>query len=325
MKLHHSLIYSLTLITLCVPGQAATVVFQDDFSSQRSEWNLSLQQTQNNPTAIAASYAVISGGYLSLKANVGTGWNFLLANAALDFVLPSEFTIEYRARKTQWAGHFYTLVTRTFEPSFSEQPSLERYAYGVAGSDYLFLGYNSQDTGTVLLDNPGGSFDYGIDAWHVYTITKTSDALTVDVDGVQKYSSSTALFDGGYFMLSALQAGSTVDVDYVTIAAIPEPSAMVLCLGSLSLVVRRRRDSRRIPHDQGLLAQRRTRAFQSFYPIAGNPQLAALAANGRHRDAQRGCDQQALFIAPHHPVKKSAEVAVRIQQDSDHEMTALEA
>ena len=221
-----------------------TLFYYDDFSTIRSEWNLGLAETLGNTSAINASYARIDEGLLSLKANVGSGWDYLFANAALDLLLPEEYTITYRARKSQWAGHFSISLLDQFEGNFEMQSYLQILYYKEHGHwrdplrfaesdvDHYadnFFSYNDQWN----ITDDAGYFNYGI--WHDYKFIKSEEATYLLIDDVVVHQSSFTEFGGNYLVLSAIQAGATVDIDFLTITTVPEPSSYALLVGGLAL------------------------------------------------------------------------------------------
>lgn len=246
MRLFNTIFISLGLLVsyLNAFNPHSSIIYHDDFSNARSEWNLGLAETLGNSQAIDASYARIDGGFLSLKANVSSGWDYLFANAALDLMLPEHYTLTYRARKSQWAGHFSISLLDQFEGSFEMQNHLQILYYKEHGHwrdplrfadtnddhyAYNFFSYNDQWN---ITDN-AGYFDYGV--WHDYKFIKSEDAIYLLIDDVVVHQSDFTGFEGNYLVFSAIQAGSTVDIDYLTITTVPEPSSYALLLGVLAL------------------------------------------------------------------------------------------
>ncbi len=78
------------ILSLTRNAAAQQLIYSDDFSSTNALWTFAFDETQNNSTAIAASYAKIQDGTLQLKANVGCGWDYLWSIATLNLCLPSE-------------------------------------------------------------------------------------------------------------------------------------------------------------------------------------------------------------------------------------------
>ena len=76
-------------ILIDVEALGSTLIFSDDFTAVNPVWQFALTDTQNNATAISASYGKIENGSLQLKANVGAGWNYLYSWATLNLVPPS--------------------------------------------------------------------------------------------------------------------------------------------------------------------------------------------------------------------------------------------
>lgn len=246
MRLFNTILIHLGLLVgyLNAFNPHSSIIYHDDFSNARSEWNLGLAETLGNSQAIDASYARIDGGFLSLKANVSSGWDYLFANAALDLMLPEHYTLTYRARKSQWAGHFSISLLDQFEGSFEMQNHLQILYYKEHGHwrdplrfadtnddhyAYNFFSYNDQWN---ITDN-AGYFDYGV--WHDYKFIKSEDAIYLLIDDVVVHQSNFTGFEGNYLVFSAIQAGSTVDIDYLTITTVPEPSSYALLLGVLAL------------------------------------------------------------------------------------------
>ncbi|HOA62627.1 MAG: hypothetical protein KA191_17135 [Verrucomicrobia bacterium] len=110
-------VLTIVAMTLCCSPRAnaqtpyGRLVYQDDFSVSNTAWTFKLVDTRDNPSAIAASYGKVSGGVLALKANVGCGWDYLGSYATLQLPLPTDYIIEYRARKMQWCGQFDAIVS----------------------------------------------------------------------------------------------------------------------------------------------------------------------------------------------------------------------
>lgn len=234
MKSIALLFASLGLLVSALSGFAPSnsIIYHDDFTSIQPEWNLSLAQTQDNSQAINASYASINNGFLRLKANVGSGWDYLFANAALDLVLPDEFVINYRARKSQWAGHFALSLTDAFVSDYEMQSSLQILYYKEHGHwrdpiRFSNIGISNNDS-LAITDN-AGYFNYGI--WHDYKFIKSDEGISLEIDNVLVLESNFTEFEGNFLIFSAMQAGSTVDIDYLTITTVPEPSSYVLLLG----------------------------------------------------------------------------------------------
>lgn len=245
MKLFNTSLISLGLVVsyLNAFNPHSSIIYHDDFSNTRSEWNLGLAETLGNSQAINASYARIEGGYLRLKANVSSGWDYLFANAALDMMLPEQYTLTYRARKSQWAGHFSISLLDQFESSFEMQNHLQILYYKEHGhwrdplrfaesSDDAWVDHNNYNDSLSITDN-AGYFNYGV--WHDYKFIKSEDAIYLFIDDVVVHQSSFTDFEGNYLVLSAIQAGSTVDIDYLTITTVPEPASYALLLGGLAL------------------------------------------------------------------------------------------
>ena len=218
-----------------------TLFYHDDFSTIRSEWNLGLAETLGNTQAINASYARVDGGFLSLKANVGSGWDYLFANAALDLLLPEEYTITYRARKSQWAGHFGISLLDQFEGNFEGQNDLQILYYVEHGHWRDPLRFVDVGNDALNITSDAGYFNYGV--WHDYKFIKSEEATYLLINDVVVHQSNFTEFAGNYLVFSAVQAGSTVDIDYLTITTVPEPSSYALLLGGLALglvAIRRR-------------------------------------------------------------------------------------
>ncbi len=110
-------VLTIVAMTLCCSPRAnaqtpyGRLVYQDVFSVSNTAWTFKLVDTRDNPSAIAASYGKVSGGVLALKANVGCGWDYLGSYATLQLPLPTDYIIEYRARKMQWCGQFDAIVS----------------------------------------------------------------------------------------------------------------------------------------------------------------------------------------------------------------------
>lgn len=217
----------------------SSIIYHDDFSNTRSEWDLGLAETLGNSQAINSSYARIDGGFLSLKANVRSGWDYLFANAALDLMLPEQYTLTYRARKSQWAGHFSISLLDQFESSFEMQNNLQILYYKEHGHwrdplRYADVGVEAWDgNDDISITENAGYFNYGV--WHDYKFIKSEDAIYLLIDDVVVHQSNFTDFEGNYLVFSAIQAGSTVDIDYLTITTVPEPLSYALLLGGLAL------------------------------------------------------------------------------------------
>ena len=101
---------------------------------------------------------------------------------------------------------------------------MEKYWITAAGSNWYPLDYvnpnNPEDS--MILSDPGGTFEYGLNAWKTYTIRRTHNRISIDVDGVRKWDAFHPLFHGGYLVFAAVQADATIDIDYLTITAIPD-------------------------------------------------------------------------------------------------------
>ena len=80
MRLFNTIFISLGLLVsyLNAFNPHSSIIYHDDFSNTRSEWDLGLAETLGNSQAINSSYARIDGGFLSLKANVRSGWDLSL-------------------------------------------------------------------------------------------------------------------------------------------------------------------------------------------------------------------------------------------------------
>ena len=241
MKSTFLLFISLSLLVRAVSGFAPSnsIIYHDDFTTVQPEWNLSLTQTQNNTQAISASYASVNNGYLRLKANVGSGWDYLFANAALDLMLPDEFVINYRARKSQWAGHFSLSLTDVFVSDYEMQNYLQILYYKEHGhwrdpirfSNFENNAFSNNDS--LAITDSAGYFNYGI--WHDYKFIKSDEGISLEIDNVLVLESNFTDFEGNFLTFSAIQVGSTVDIDYLTITTVPEPSTYAFLLGGTVL------------------------------------------------------------------------------------------
>jgi hypothetical protein len=192
-----------------------TLVYQDDFSVSNAVWQFGLNNTDSDPTAIAASYGMIQGGYLQLKANVDCGWDYLNSIALLNMRLPAEFAVEYDANKLQWCGAFTAAITKTNDFPTDAGPS---YHIWVAGNSFGYVQYYPTSTlsdSTNIANPVTTSMNDG--QWYHWRIEKRRSSLIVYVNGALQYSYSGTLFSGGFLELRTYQAGSTAQVDNLKI------------------------------------------------------------------------------------------------------------
>ena len=78
-----------------------------------------------------------------------------------------------------------------------------------------------------------GYFNYGI--WHDYKFIKSDEGISLEIDNVLVLESNFTDFEGNFLTFSAIEAGSTVDIDYLTITTVPEPSTYAILLGGTVL------------------------------------------------------------------------------------------
>jgi hypothetical protein len=235
-----------------LPAWAESLIYSDDFSVQRPEWALSVdggyigQPTpQGNLTqqmidgAIGGSFANIAGGSLNLKSNstISNAWG--AASATLNIELPEDFRITFTSVKSQWAGH-QRLKFIEADPTapLLYNPLAANHGraiqFGVAGYVTGNVYFEpTENTEPVLLDVArDGSHVVG----HVYDyeITKIGNHFEIDRDGALQYdySGSLSLDFMNYLSFVNYQAGATSSVDNLRVYSIPEPSSVLLLLGS---------------------------------------------------------------------------------------------
>jgi hypothetical protein len=194
-----------------------TLVYQDDFSVSNSVWQSQILGTQDNSTAIAASYVTIGGGLLQLKANVGCGWNYVDSIASLQVPLPNDYVIQYQFSKTEWCGPFAIEIAATNKLTedayISDESSLflaPQYSFNVAGSWFANLGV-TYSTNSSSIAPVNGAFSYD-GTWYSVKIVKHGGSVVVFVNGNQQYNYAGPLLSGGFLHFIAMGAGSTVAV-----------------------------------------------------------------------------------------------------------------
>ena len=199
-----------------------TLVYQDDFSVSNSVWRSAILRTQNDPTAIAASYVTIGGGLLQLKANVGCGWDYVDSVASLQVPLPNDYVIQYQFSKTEWCGPFTLEIAATneltadpFSPDESSLCPAPRYTIQVAGNWFADLGV-AYSTNIVSIPPASAPFSYD-GTWYSVKIIKHGASVMVLVNGNQQYNYAGPLLSGGFLHFIAMGAGSTVAVKNLTI------------------------------------------------------------------------------------------------------------
>ena len=259
MKIHIAIITILSAATAI----ADTLIFSDDFSTQRPEWTFSINMgyigmptPQGNLTqsmindALAGSFANVSGGTLNLKANSTIGRDWGVSAATLSLQLPTDFRITYTSTKTQWAGgHAFELLESdpTAAVGYPYQENGRFLRYEVAGFNALDLSYEP-DHGTLpsqVLDTPNHG-NNNVGQTYSYEITKTGNNLQVFRDGSLQYDYSGAipLDFMNHIRFINHQAGATSLVDNLSVFSVPEPSSFAL-LGSAIAFFSLRRASRR--------------------------------------------------------------------------------
>lgn len=197
------------------PAALGPLLFEDDFSTSNSVWRFNLVDTQENPSAISASYGHISDGVMHLKANVGCGWDYVASFASLQLRLPDNYAIQYRFRKMQWCGGFQTQVSFTNE--MHEAWTMPCFTYGGAGN--WFSGFDMRmPTNTVTIPPSNSSQANG--AWYAFKIVKRGGSVQVFVDDTLQYSFTGYVPPGGFLHFSTHQAGSTVEIDDVKVFAL---------------------------------------------------------------------------------------------------------
>ena len=212
---------------------AATLVFSDDFSTANPAWQFGLTDTQNNATAISASYGKIESGLLQLKANVGPGWDYLFSWAVLNQALPANYEISYQMQKTEWSGALWTVVSGAGAFDLTPYPS---YQFAEAGNTAYALDIAISPTSDLIAPAADSNFNVGI--WYNYKIIKSGQHLETYVNGILQHSTNGLPFDGGTLEFAAVQAGATVNIDNLqVIDTAPEPGACVLLsIGVASLI-----------------------------------------------------------------------------------------
>jgi hypothetical protein len=187
------------------------ILYQDDFSTSNSLWRFNLVETRGNQTAIDASYGKIEGGVLALKANVGCGWDYLGSIASLQLPLPTNYVIEYRARKMQWCGSFRTDISEipgTVGDSHFNPPAME---FGMAGSWFGQLcAWRTWEDQTCI---PPTTTSQVNGQWYNWRIVKIANSCKVYLDGNLQWAYSGPLLSGGFLHFGTGQAGSTAEVD----------------------------------------------------------------------------------------------------------------
>ena len=189
------------------------LVYQDDFSVSNSAWNFTLAETQNNPSAIAASYGNISGGTLNLKANVDCGWDYLWSCASLGVKLPSEFAVEFSLNKLQWCGYFTVMFFKTNTISDTTFPSYEANVFGNWFGDVNWV--RNPTNNTVIAHPVTSAMNDG--QWYNWRIEKQNKSLIIYVNNSLQYSYYGPLFSGGYLVFTSRYAGSTAQIDNLRI------------------------------------------------------------------------------------------------------------
>ena len=199
------------------------ILFQDDFSVSNSLWRFTLLDTHDNQTAIDASYGKIEGGVLTLKANVGCGWDYLSSVASLQLALPTNYIIEYRARKMQWCGAFRTDISQTpgtVGDSHLTPPAME---LSMAGNWFGQLcDFRAWEDQTCVPPatglNQAGTQING--QWYDYRIVKKGSSFKVYVNGSLQWTYLGSVLPGGFLHIGTGGAGSTAEVDDLKIYAI---------------------------------------------------------------------------------------------------------
>jgi len=155
------------------------LIYQDDFSSSNSAWTCYLTDTHGNQSAIDASYGRIEGGVLTLKANVGCGWDYVCSAASLQVPLPADYIIEYRARKVQWCGNFRTQIAET--NSLDDRhlsPPCSNFA--LQGNWFESLCVSSPTNATCV---PPASSGQANGQWYAFREIKRGNTIKIFVDG----------------------------------------------------------------------------------------------------------------------------------------------
>jgi formylglycine-generating enzyme required for sulfatase activity len=222
---HSSLLLTVAFL-LCFPAPRADaqalnygpLLYQDDFSVSNSLWRFTLVDTRGNQAAIDASYGKIEGGVLALKANVGCGWDYLGSIASLQLPLPTNYVIEYRARKMQWCGSFRTDISETpgtVGDSHFNPPAME---FGMAGNWFgNVCAWRTWDDQTCIPPTTGTQNN---GQWYDYRIVKNANSFKVYLNGSLQWAYSGSILPGGFLHFGTGQAGSTAEVDDLKIYAI---------------------------------------------------------------------------------------------------------
>jgi hypothetical protein len=261
-------VIALHLAGWSVVGSGETLIYSDDFTTANPRWRLTvdmgyvgLSTPQGNltqpmiDTALANSYANISGGTVNLKANVAAGWDWGVADAHLNLRLPPDFRITFTAAKLQWAGHYLIEFSEAYPASFSAQPPTDAgqvLNWGYAGTwahsmTTSMYPYTSSTTLAAPIDGT-----HSENRWYDFEITKSQNAIAVLRDNVlqYQYSGTQSLGVTNYLRFWTHQAGATAQIDslriYSTSNGVPEidptsaGSVLAFVAGVFSLIERQR-------------------------------------------------------------------------------------
>ncbi len=205
----------LSVFVFCVSSRAqlsyGPILYQDDFSTSNSLWRFDIVETLGNQAAIDASYGKIEDGILALKANVGCGSDYLGSIASLQLPLPTNYVIEYRARKMQFCGSFRTDISgtpRTVGDSHYNPPALE---LSMAGNWFGNLcSSKTWEDGTCVLPAITAQVN---GQWYNWRIVKIGSTCKVYLNDNLQHSYSGFILSGGFLHFGTGQAGSTAEVD----------------------------------------------------------------------------------------------------------------
>lgn len=170
----------------------ASVSLTDDFSTRVPErWTFkhvhdahdegSPVVTDSSMTRILETLQLECVGYGS---NGAGGYNSSSA-AMLNTQLPNNFSLSFRAKRNQWAGHFYIIFAPDSEQVMAS-PALypDYYAYRLQWyGDPFGETHKFQDDSVIFVRNRHVELTTGTDAWHDFEVRKDGSTVQVFVNG----------------------------------------------------------------------------------------------------------------------------------------------
>ena len=153
---------------------------------------------------------------------------------------PINYEVDYRVRKLQFTGAFWTIVAGSTIEDLEPYPS---FHFAEAGTTAYPLTIALTPSSYIFASPADATFSNG--PWYDYKIVKAGQHLDVFVNSILQYSADGLPFDGGFLKVAAVQAGATVEMDDVRVYnTAPEPGSCVLFGVGLTMLLSQRRKRR---------------------------------------------------------------------------------